>query len=616
MPSCPSCHNHFARDGNLTRHLKTCPAVAQTSKEIIRNAKRSLASEGPSGKKPRLKHDVSRIHFLLALHCTHTFQTTLQASGSQGQLQLPLADMPYASHAVVSQVMFWPAAYLLEQQIPYHADVAFTVEPHDAPQSTVTRSGRSVRLPWKVRDQLPEAPGIIVEEPDIPQTASDQNATYLPDPPPRRVRLLVTERIRTAANRFGLSRLYKRRPVRDPDPFIDLTTVYTPTAAERTQSRPQRLIKDIIAPYPNLSSFLFNRHHWNTSKKSIADREALRAVVTDPRFDSKEIEGVNFQKLDTQLASAEVPLVFSGEGWKCSSITIGIPRGQKTTQRSLNERNADARRVERGEGLLNTPAESPILGVPVSIPGLHHKSICAEIRNTYTHHEEVKRFDFDPYELYYTPPGFTGTPERVFSELINSDAAVREDLRLQNSPREPGCNLPRAVVPVLFWSDATHVAQFGKSKVWPVYMSYGNQSKYERMRPSSKAIHHIAYFPSVSRCSTTLSYSRVMTSPHSFPTRCKIAFVPCMARGVRPHCLPISNGSCFRRHGVYFLMMNLSKLTTMEWWLNASMGFCVDYIPVYSPIQLITRRSMVTIAVSIEAADLRPLQNAHSHTSR
>ncbi|KII83440.1 hypothetical protein PLICRDRAFT_58395 [Plicaturopsis crispa FD-325 SS-3] len=45
----------------------------------------------------------------------------------------------------------------------------------------------------------------------------------------------------------------------------------------------------------------------------------------------------------------------------------------------------------------------------------------------------------------------------------------------------------------MFWSDATHVAQFGQSKLWPVYGYFGNQSKYTRCKPSSRAAHHVAF---------------------------------------------------------------------------------------------------------------------------
>lgn len=189
-----------------------------------------------------------------------------------------------------------------------------------SPLQATTRSGRQIRMPWKVRDQLPEAPGLSVEEPLVSEPATSEGPTMPQEPRGRRVRLLVTERIKTAADRFGLYRLFKRRPVQEPDLTIDLTTVYTPTAAQRTAARPQRAIKDIIAPFPNLSSFLFTRHYaLNGNKKSIEDRKKLQQVLTSPLFDSADLN-VDLEKIDKQLSMTNVDAswVCTGDGWKHS----------------------------------------------------------------------------------------------------------------------------------------------------------------------------------------------------------------------------------------------------------------------------------------------------------
>lgn len=49
----------------------------------------------------------------------------------------------------------------------------------------------------------------------------------------------------------------------------------------------------------------------------------------------------------------------------------------------------------------------------------------------------------------------------------------------------------------MFWSDSTHLAEFGQAKLWPIYMAFGNQSKYERAKPGNRALLHLAYLPSV-----------------------------------------------------------------------------------------------------------------------
>lgn len=127
--------------------------------------------------------------------------------------------------------------------------------PHEnTPLNPTTRSGRQTRPTWKVRDMLPEAPSSVegALQPEMPTAVADETRRTLP-----RVRLLLTETIRTAANGFGLRRLFKRRPVTQP-PRQTLETVYAPTAADATAGRDRRAISDIITPYPNLTSWLIN----------------------------------------------------------------------------------------------------------------------------------------------------------------------------------------------------------------------------------------------------------------------------------------------------------------------------------------------------------------------
>ncbi len=35
---------------------------------------------------------------------------------------------------------------------------------------------------------------------------------------------------------------------------------------------------------------------------------------------------------------------------------------------------------------------------------------------------------------------------------------------------------PRAIAALQFWSDSTHLADFGQAKAWPIYLAFGNQS--------------------------------------------------------------------------------------------------------------------------------------------
>jgi hypothetical protein len=119
---------------------------------------------------------------------------------------------------------------------------------------------------------------------------------------------------------------------------------------------------------------------------------------------------------------------------------------------------------------------------------------------------------------------------RLYGELYTSPAFNTAHQELLASPGEPGCNLPRAIVALMFWSDATRLSTFTNTKLWPVYMFFGNESKYRRCTPSFKLCEHIAYFETV--CSTRSSFFLLMllTIIFSCLTRSKASLVSPLAR--------------------------------------------------------------------------------------
>ena len=74
----------------------------------------------------------------------------------------------------------------------------------------------------------------------------------------------------------------------------------------------------------------------------------------------------------------------------------------------------------------------------------------------------------------------------------------------------------------MFWSDATHLAQFGQAKAWPIYGLIGNISKYTRCRPSEHSAQYVAFVPPVSttvprfNCMLTMKFW-VSQLPDDFP---------------------------------------------------------------------------------------------------
>ena len=62
----------------------------------------------------------------------------------------------------------------------------------------------------------------------------------------------------------------------------------------------------------------------------------------------------------------------------------------------------------------------------------------------------------------------------------------------------PGDDYERVVAPLMLWSDATQLMNFGDTSLWLIDLFFGNQSKYTCGKLTSGACHHVAYIPSVS----------------------------------------------------------------------------------------------------------------------
>ncbi|KAG6904012.1 hypothetical protein DXG01_013224, partial [Tephrocybe rancida] len=124
---------------------------------------------------------------------------------------------------------------------------------------------------------------------------------------------------------------------------------------------------------------------------------------------------------------------------------------------------------------------------------VYHRSIVSVIREKLANAHDNRRFHYEPFSLSWSPkPG--GGEYGVYGESYTSPAFIKAHQKLQESPPEPGCNLPRCVVGLMIWSDSTHLTSFGSAKLWPSYIYFSNESKYDRCKPSSNLANHIAYF--------------------------------------------------------------------------------------------------------------------------
>ena len=346
-----------------------------------------------------------------------------------------------------------------------------------------------------LEDELPEGAGDLL--PDSEPLEDRQTPSQ--DLPSTTLRIRIRRLAKTVVNKFGLARTYHGRPSGIPKTQkLDFLADGLHPAQETPPSSPpkKKSVKDIIHPYPNMSSFLFNRWHWNGNQKTKKNRmDFVELVAKHPDFKIDDIKGVNFDRLDAQLAENPGGIV-EDNGWTKSSVPIYIPTGKKETKASKRETAARRRQARVEDDDDSDSEEEYATGRKYFVDGLHHRSIVDIVREVFSG-ADSQRFHWHPFEEHWTPPWNEHLQERVYGDLFSSKTFFEEDRKLQNSPPEPGCEFPCAIAAMMVYSDATQVAQFGQAKLWPIYVYFGNQSKYERGRPSARAGHSVAFLPSV-----------------------------------------------------------------------------------------------------------------------
>jgi len=217
--------------------------------------------------------------------------------------------------------------------------------------------------------------------------------------------------------------------------------------------------------YSNRSTELLM--HWQTTgsaKKS--DKEVIRLVrdiLCHPEFKLDELAKFNATR-ENQKADAADEKSFL-QSFQHVSVEIDVPSG--------------------------SPHEASHV---FSIPGLYYRPITTLIKQAFESPISLK-FHFSPFKLFRKHPNSEDS-EHLYSEVYNSDVFLDKHNKVQRAPTgDPTCKREKVIAALMFWSDATHLATFGTAKMWPVYMLFGNLSKYVRCQPNSGATMHLAYIP-------------------------------------------------------------------------------------------------------------------------
>ena len=329
---------------------------------------------------------------------------------------------------------------------------------------------RKTRLPGRYRDLLLVAPPIIEPQPEPPRT---------PTPSPVAISIPPTKPIQTNPNSFGVYRVYEGAlPTYDPDFNFSINQVADgPNFATTSQSNnlegllpfSNSNVANSKQHFDNQSIFRLMSWHYNASNtKSFDDLNALvHNVLLADDFKTEDLIGFNAAKEAKKIYDIKATTASAPNGWIEGSVLIRLP--------------CDG-------SLYSSEDDAPVY----VINGLLYRKPLEIIKAAYQENRAIE-YHNTPFKEYWKPSS-DSPRERIYSELYNSDCFLQEHAKL---PKDTSDGIESVIAALMIWSDATQLGSFGNTSLWPMYLFFGNQSKYTRAKPSEFAAHHLAYVPKV-----------------------------------------------------------------------------------------------------------------------
>ncbi|KAG6830763.1 hypothetical protein H0H92_014844 [Tricholoma furcatifolium] len=272
--------------------------------------------------------------------------------------------------------------------------------------------------------------------------------------------------IDTHPNAFQVFRHYEKLPDHDPESYVGPASL----SDVRNFVLPQQSTS-LYAPYPNRNAFKLGAWYWNDGiQKSSKSFQSLLKVVSQDDFRPEDVRGVNWSAINQQLGLNEWDSDQWGDvdaTWSVSSVSIKVPFHRRLAMPGVRD---------------------------FVVKSFYRRPLVAIIEEKLQKGgQNIRQFHIEPYTLLWNAHG-SEEPIRLHGEIYTSSSFARAHEELQASPPEPGCELPRYVVALMFWSDGTHLTNFGDASLTPLYMQFGNESKYRRCKPTEHLTEHVAYF--------------------------------------------------------------------------------------------------------------------------
>ena len=238
-------------------------------------------------------------------------------------------------------------------------------------------------------------------------------------------------------------------------------------------------------PFKNDSYFEMMKHmtlspssHTNDGAKDITQRFAKGKILLD------EIEDFDPARERKHLDDYGAKSLLAGGHWKTGSVKIKMPCARAHHPSHTSEKDAPEYEVH----------------------DIWYRSLVDLITSRIVDPSTPGSFTSMPFTEWWCPPGCTA-PLRIYGEAHSSDVAIKlyEEVKGIPHPRDhPG--IQSVVVLLMLGSDATHLASFGTASIWPLYVFFGNDSKYDT------AAFHLAFFPKVGSTEAYMSCTMFTSS--------------------------------------------------------------------------------------------------------
>ena len=246
---------------------------------------------------------------------------------------------------------------------------------------------------------------------------------------------------KTQRNKFGLFCVFRSEglPSHDPDErstntqsFLSQLPFTTNSSIPPITSAPD----NPFHPYPNESSLQLGDWYWNHGlQKSHQNFKLLLDIIRDLEYNPDNVQNTNWKAINKELGGGSGDGPEASTGWSHSPIMISVPFH------------------------CQTPNPGPC---DYTVPDFHHlhllSIICEKLSDPFHHCV----YHYEPYELHWHPPN-KACDIRVHGELYTSGAFIEAQEQLLASPRKQDCQLPRCIVALMFWLDATQLTLFGSA---------------------------------------------------------------------------------------------------------------------------------------------------------